>query len=146
MSYKVSFDLEMQGRNQPSIEEVAGQLVTLVDKFDPHSDLDRELYNGRVQSWVSYLENGGRIRWYSYKDDMLQVSRRWPDTMFILTGIGEENGDYRRAYFQNGSSHEDKGKLVFPEFHPGLLKREEPKQGATLRQRARRSRTGSVRR
>ena len=41
-------------------------------------------------------------KWYNFKEDMLEISKLYPDIVFQLDGVGEESGDVWRIYFKNG--------------------------------------------
>lgn len=56
------------------------------------------------------------IKWYDCENDMRNFSKQYPETVFIITGYGEENDDIWRAYFQNGKMFKTKAKFVFEEF------------------------------
>lgn len=44
----------------------------------------------------------GNAKWYDWEEDMLLLSKRFPEIMFTLGGIGEEFGDIWEAYFYDG--------------------------------------------
>ena len=50
------------------------------------------------------LENkfGEECKWYDYESDMIFLSREMSDTLFILTGSGEDPNDMWRQAFFNG--------------------------------------------
>jgi hypothetical protein len=43
-------------------------------------------------------------KWYEWKEHMKEYSELYPDILFILTGVGEDNALWR-AYIQNGKMH-----------------------------------------
>jgi hypothetical protein len=49
---------------------------------------------------------------------MITLSNKFPNATFIVTGIGEEYGDYWKARIKNGKVDKVKAKIVFPDF-PG---------------------------
>ena len=51
---------------------------------------------------LNYEFCGDSIKWYDHDDDMLELSRRYPNYYFILDGSGEERGDDWIAYYHNG--------------------------------------------
>lgn len=52
-------------------------------------------------------------KWYDYKDDMRILSLAFPNTYFLLYGVGEEQGDVWKAYFYNGKVQIIKAALTF---------------------------------
>ena len=42
------------------------------------------------------------IKWYDHELEMVDASKNHPDTLFVLDGWGEEDGDVWRKYFQRG--------------------------------------------
>jgi hypothetical protein len=53
------------------------------------------------------------IKWYGYKEDMQKYSKAYPNTIFLLDGIGEENGDVWKSFFKNGERNYIKAQIVF---------------------------------
>jgi len=56
------------------------------------------------------------IKWYNHKQEMEDYSKKHPDTLFKLTGEGEDQPDMWEEYFKNGKSHRIVGQVVFEEF------------------------------
>ncbi len=44
------------------------------------------------------------VKWYSWKEEMLKLSKIAPRILYCLKGEGEENGDLWRCYFKYGKS------------------------------------------
>ena len=42
------------------------------------------------------------IKWYDHVEDMIKLSRVFPETLFILDGWGEELGDMWRELYMDG--------------------------------------------
>lgn len=72
-------------------------------------------------SAYNYCFNGYEIKWYSHKEDMIEYSKKHPDTLFLLSGEGEDQPDMWREYYRNGKTHRIKGVVVFEEFNIELL-------------------------
>lgn len=61
------------------------------------ADLDE--VTGYTWSDSFYL---GSAKWYGSNDNMREISKKHPDTLFMLSAEGEEQGDLWKAYFKNG--------------------------------------------
>lgn len=67
-------------------------------------------------------DSDGSTKWYSFESDMKSFSKKYPNTLFLLEGEGEEPGDIWKAYFKDGKSFHTKAELVFEEFTEEKLK------------------------
>lgn len=59
--------------------------------------------------------NWDNMKWYSWPDDMKNLSQEYPNVVFRLSGEGEESGDLWVAYFMNGDMQETKANITFEE-------------------------------
>ena len=55
-------------------------------------------------------------KWYDCEDDMINISKLYPNILFTVEGEGEESGDIWRQYFKNGKNHRIEPEIVWPEF------------------------------
>ncbi len=44
------------------------------------------------------------VKWYEHENDMLDISRKVPDVLFLLWGSGDDAEDLWEHYFLNGKS------------------------------------------
>lgn len=56
------------------------------------------------------------VKWYDHEKDMKQLSLQYPNSVFLLTGEGEENDDIWQKYFKNGKIQSCYAKITFDEF------------------------------
>ena len=49
---------------------------------------------------------GDTLKWYDHHDDMIALSKEFPDVMFMLEGEGEDRDDNWRLFVQNGEWEE----------------------------------------
>ena len=56
----------------------------------------------------------GATRWYNYHDQMTKLSLQFPNTLFILSGEGEDCSDLWKEYFKNGKSKRIDVQIVWP--------------------------------
>lgn len=67
-----------------------------------------------------YME--GAAKWYSWVEDMKELSKIFPETVFKLHGEGEENDDLWDAYFKNGKEQECRADIIYPDYDEEKLK------------------------
>lgn len=75
-----------------------------------------------VNEVIGYNAFEDSIKWYEWKEDMLKISKRYPLTIFVLHGEGEESGDLWKAYFLNGKMQKADAKITYDEFDESKLK------------------------
>jgi hypothetical protein len=73
-----------------------------------------ELYMG-ASSAIHELFN---CKWYEHEEHMLELSKQFPDTTFILYGTGEEQPDMWKKRFVNGQCDVVVAEIVFADFPP----------------------------
>lgn len=64
----------------------------------------------------------GAARWYSWAEDMKELSKIFPETVFKLHGEGEQNYDLWDAYFKNGKWQECRADIIYPDYDEEKLK------------------------
>ena len=52
--------------------------------------------------------------WYDHEEDMLEISKQFPEIIFVLYGEGEAHDDLWRKYFANGEYEEAYAEIVYP--------------------------------
>jgi len=60
------------------------------------------------------LYHWGDVKWYEFREDMTEISKRNPDLFFTLWGDGEEDSDLWVAYFYRGKYEEFKAQITYP--------------------------------
>jgi len=60
-------------------------------------------------------------KWYDWNEDMIKISKLYPDTLFTLHGDGEESEDIWTHYFKNGKSQNAKAKITIESFDESKL-------------------------
>jgi hypothetical protein len=62
-------------------------------------------------------------KWYEHHDDMKTISKKHPNVLFLLHGVGEEDGNMWRAYYYGGECKDRiEAQVVFKEFDLTKLK------------------------
>lgn len=85
-------------------------------------DLIAEYIKGHEDGIGYALEPDGETlescKWYDWLEDMIKMSRDFPNVLFKLHGEGEQNEDVWDAYFLNGKSQVHKAKMIIDECDP----------------------------
>lgn len=99
-----------------SIAEIE-ELKRKIDNYiENHEDIDYAV--GPIDSdWEC-----DSCKWYDHNEDMLEMSKAFPDVVFELEGDGEESGDIWKTYYKNGKSQECPVIMTFDEYDPNKLK------------------------
>ena len=88
------------------------ELTTIHRDFE---DNYLEVAAEEISDEFRYIDSGESMKWYDHDKHMLDLSRRFPDEVFILTGVGEEDGDIWRSVYKNGNSKSQNAVITFPE-------------------------------
>jgi hypothetical protein len=96
-------------------------------EFQTNDDLEKVRIEQEIEKSPymhnAYAENGDSQKWYDYEEEMQAFSRAFPDVLFTLSGIGEEQGDVWTKYFLNGKMQECRAVLTHnPVFDKEKLK------------------------
>lgn len=54
-------------------------------------------------------------KWYDHADDMIKISKEYPNHIFKLYGVGENGDDIWAKYFMNGEMQFEPTKIIYPE-------------------------------
>lgn len=72
-----------------------------------------------------YMDESGETieptKWYDHSNDIKRLSKKFPDTIFKLEGVGEESGDIWIKYFKNGKRQICEAKITFDEYDENKL-------------------------
>ena len=70
---------------------------------------------------VGYNPFEESCKWYEHDSNMRTVSKRYPETLFVLKGEGEESGDIWIKYYMNGKVQHCEARIVFEDFDENKL-------------------------
>ena len=102
MGYYTDFTIKV-AHGKVDMEELCDELIR-VSEYDMQCDH----INGE-----DMIHPGDQVKWYGCQEDMVQVSKSFPDAVLLVEGIGEEQGDYWRLYLKNGRDERIGGKIVY---------------------------------
>lgn len=74
---------------------------------------------GHEEHWIGdiYRERGDLFgRWYDYGKDMSELSLKYPEILFKLTGFGEGEGDIWRAFYYQGKEYHWELEIKWPTY------------------------------
>lgn len=111
MGYYTDYEIVIEKHNSAIdvtddefLETVANRLTEISDyKFDE----DLTIYG---------------VKWYDWEEHMKKLSSEFPSVLFIVDGVGEENGDVWRAYITDGKAQIEQAKIQFLPFDEKKLK------------------------
>lgn len=67
------------------------------------------------------LEDDEESKWYDHEKEMIELSKKFPDVLFKLHGVGEESEDIWDEYFMNGKSQYCRAEFIIPPFDRNKL-------------------------
>ena len=106
MGYYTKYDITMYPRMNDEDElKVMREIASKIYNEDPTTISDDEA------KWC-FDEH---MKWYNHVNDMLDISKKFPNITFVLEGEGEENGDLWVKYFNNGEVEECFAEIVYPQ-------------------------------
>ena len=97
-------------------------------KFEPLTIANKDCISHLVAeneeaAWV--IDEDGNSedysKWYDHDIDMKAFSLKYPDTVFILSGSGEEDEDIWVKYFKNGKMQEEYAEIVIAKYDENKL-------------------------
>ena len=115
MGYYTMHTLSVRGMNLT--EEI---LTALNDWLKHHQVIGYALDEGESIDYGRcgiefYFGCSQEAKWYEHNEDMIELSKAFPDLNFCLHGVGEEQFDYWDCYYHNGESEECRVEWSIPE-------------------------------
>lgn len=89
---------------------------------DPTPDANHEQHIGVLADYpptcgYDFGPFGQEVKWYDCDEDMIAYSKLYPNVMFEVDGVGEDEDDIWRAYYKNGKMAKYYAEIKFPEFN-----------------------------
>lgn len=117
MGYYTKFSMKAidlkPGKDRPTLDEAFFNSLQLYG-----SEAGEELWISQGDGF-SFCDD--EIKWYEHDLEMIAVSKKNKDIVFILDGDGEETGDVWRKFYLNGKKFEWQLVVKRPEFNDVIL-------------------------
>lgn len=124
MGYYTDYELTISAF-QDEMNSGSNEISALVAK-----DLEKEI------EMMNVFEQGdcsmgwyANSKWYDHETDMLLLSKRFPEVLFELSGVGEEYNDIWTSYFHDGASQHCPAEITYPPFDVSKLVKHTLKTG-----------------
>jgi hypothetical protein len=89
-----------------------------IEPDDLYSEIDADFMGG----FYSFADGWNlHATWYDHEIDLRKFSLAFPDTLFILSGAGEESPDAWKFYVKNGKGFRAQAVMTYPAFDEGKL-------------------------
>lgn len=103
MGYYTNYSLEVRAKD--STKEISyNEMKVIEERFNDLTGYD----------FFTMLEYGEEGKWYHHDEDMIQLSKEFPQYLFILEGAGEERNDWWINTYWNGQMGESSAKVIEP--------------------------------
>ena len=96
-------------------------ILPALNESSNESLLSEELYNSSIRAWL-YWDINKWLVWTSHQQDMIALSKKYPDYLFILDGEGDAKFDIWRSFYKSGKSYTWKLEYNPPEFSNTIAK------------------------
>lgn len=122
MGYYINYNLEVYVDKDNGLDIIKKMYDELdSDKFYPFEYALEDLLKSESNNSFE-LEGSDACKWYEHEEEMKELSKLFPDTLFKLHGEGEENVDIWDKYFLDGKMQECYAKLTIDPFDKDKLK------------------------
>jgi hypothetical protein len=139
MGYCTRYNLSIQRYEDTEYQkkkaEMSRNIQEILDSNIPNDTADRAIEAIKekfevkdsiptVKGVIAYLGHDpfeASCKWYEHADDMIKISKKYPDVLFILSGEGEESGDIWKEYFYKGKVQIANAIVTFDPFDPSKL-------------------------
>ena len=117
MGYYTHFELSTKD-NKYKVSEIATYMKKEFlesDKYYPFEyDFDNYVNDDNVYDLEGVWTD--EAKWYDHDEEMLELSKQFPETVFCLYGTGEESEDMWYTYYKNGKSQYCPVRFIYDEY------------------------------
>lgn len=112
-----------------SLEDQRAAAVEIAKRFfeEDEDGGDVVYYKGRFEKSddpIAELLADDVYKWYDHENDMIEVSKLFPNHAFVLYGDGEDKDDRWKEIFLNGHAAFCQGRVVYDAPRNGWLEKE----------------------
>lgn len=80
--------------------------VTGADPYEVETEIKK------ISGYSSFIDT---VKWYNHELDVAEVSKKFPDAVICVSGIGEEYPDIWKKWFKNGKMKMARARIEFDE-------------------------------
>ena len=130
MGYYTRFNMEVNDIDNKGYDafKIAKYMLDMSEESDRFYAFKYELKNflGREETEQKagcelYLDGDDECKWYDNEEDMILLSKEFPDVLFKLHGEGEDNEDIWDKYFMGGKMQYCPAEVKCPPFDRNKL-------------------------
>lgn len=93
--------------------------------IDGDQDLIRQFREENENAKWALQEDGSceqECKWYNSTQELEEFSKKHPEALFQMDGIGEEDDDIWSLWCRNGKSYQEKAVIIYPVYDETKLK------------------------
>ena len=126
MGYYTNYEFGTKGNKTYKVKDIVSYMKEQYkksneDKFYPFS-YEFEYYLNDESTYDFELNSDGDVKWYYSDEEMIELSKQFPETVFYLYGVGEESGDLWYAYYKNGKSQFCPATITYEQYDESKLR------------------------
>ena len=106
MGYYTNYELVIYPYQNPENEIEIMRVIASKIYDEPMTDI-----SDNEAKWCLVDE----LKWYDHTEDMVEVSKQFPELTFVLYGEGEDSEDIWCEYFNNGDFEVTHAEIVYPQ-------------------------------
>ena len=125
MGYYTTYDLKIiENEGRYTISEVVNYMKKKFEQNDWYYPFEYEfddlLFDEAKTNFEFDYEE--QAKWYEHHEEMLELSKQFPEIVFCLHGDGEEQGDEWYCYYKNGKKQYCPAIITFDEYDESKLR------------------------
>ena len=125
MGYYTRYELTLQNKGNYYTSNIVSYMkeMNIASNGEMFYPFDHEFDYYLKSDKNNYFDmESDECKWYDHDEEMLELSREFPNAVFCLYGVGEESEDIWYTYYKNGKSQYCPARIVFDEYDESKLK------------------------